>query len=94
MDEIIKIVESLEKSGLLTDGGSKTVKDGIKKTRKWTVSFYDGTYSCFIDSTNGFFINTPYSLFFNKLYNWRKTKRSVSSIVSTTFNDESIRKRS
>ena len=31
MDDIIKIVESLEKSGLLTDGASETVKHEIKK---------------------------------------------------------------
>ena len=31
MDDIIKIVESLEKSGLLIDGDSETVKHEIKK---------------------------------------------------------------
>ena len=31
MDDIIKIVESLEKSGLLTDGATETVKHEIKK---------------------------------------------------------------
>ena len=31
MDDIIKIVESSEKSGLLIDGASKTVKHEIKK---------------------------------------------------------------
>ena len=34
MDDIIKIIESLEKSGLLIDGASETVKHGIKKTKK------------------------------------------------------------
>ena len=31
MDDIIKIVESLEKSSLLVDGAIETVKHGIKK---------------------------------------------------------------
>ena len=31
MDDIIKTVESLEKSGLLIDGASETVKHEIKK---------------------------------------------------------------
>ena len=31
MDNIIKIVELIEKSGLLVDGARKTVKHGIKK---------------------------------------------------------------
>ena len=31
MDDIIKIVQSLEKSGLLNDGASKTVKHGVKQ---------------------------------------------------------------
>ena len=34
MDDIIKIIESLEKSGLLIDGASETVKHGMKKTKK------------------------------------------------------------
>ena len=42
MDDIIKIVESLEKSGLLIDGASETVKLEIKRTR-WISSCYDGT---------------------------------------------------
>ena len=31
MDDIIKIVESLEKSGLLIDGATETVQHEIKK---------------------------------------------------------------
>ena len=34
MDDIIKIVESLENSGLLIDGASETVKHEVKKTKK------------------------------------------------------------
>ena len=51
MDDI-RIVESLEKSGLLNDGATETVKREIKKTR--SISFcYDCTYGCFIDSIYG-----------------------------------------
>ena len=53
MDDIIKIIESLEKSGLLIDGASETVKHEIKKTRRWISSCYDGTSGCFADSING-----------------------------------------
>ena len=91
MDDVIKIVESWEKSGIVIDGAIETVNHEIKKK----ISFcYDGTYGSFIDSTNGFFINVTYTFFINKLYIWKRTRRWVSSIVSTTFNDESIVKRS
>ena len=33
--DIIKIVESLEKSGLLIDGAGETLKHEVKKPRKW-----------------------------------------------------------
>ena len=89
MDDIIKIVESIEKSGLLIDGVSETVKH-----ERWISSCYDGTYGYTIDNTNGFFINMTYSVFVNKLYNWKRTRMLVSSIVSTIFNVESIGKRS
>ena len=35
MDDIITIVKSLENSGLLTDGATKSVKHEIQKTRRW-----------------------------------------------------------
>ena len=50
VDDIIKIVESLEKSGLLFDSSTETVKHEIKN-RTWIFWCYDGTYGCFIDST-------------------------------------------
>ena len=34
MDDIIKIVESLENSGLLIDGASETVKHEVKKNQE------------------------------------------------------------
>ena len=74
MDDIIKIVELPEKSGLLTDGASETIKHKIKKTRKWICQLYDGTYGCFIGSTYGFFFNTTCAFFIDKCYNWKRSK--------------------
>ena len=34
MNDIIKIIKSLEDSGVLIDGVTKTIKDEIKKTRR------------------------------------------------------------
>ena len=69
MDDIIKIVESLKKSGLLTDSATKTeIKHEIKNRKVDFSLLYDHSYGCFIDSTNGFLINTTYSFFINKFY--------------------------
>ena len=35
MNDTIKIKKSLEDSGVLIDGVTETVKDEIKKTRRW-----------------------------------------------------------
>ena len=42
MDDFIKNVESLEKTGLLIDGANETVKNQVKK-RRWISWGYDGT---------------------------------------------------
>ena len=49
MDDTIKVVESIEKSGLLIDGANETVRHGIKKTTRWTSLCYDGTCGCVIN---------------------------------------------
>ena len=67
MEDIIKIAESLEKSGLLIDGTTEKVKHEIKKTRMCISLCYDDTYDFFIDATCGFFID--------KSYNWERTRR-------------------
>ena len=36
MDDTIKIAESLEKSGLLIDDATETVKHELRKTKRWT----------------------------------------------------------
>ena len=59
MDDIIKFVKSLEKSDLLIDSATETVKHKIKKARQWISWCYHGTYGCFIDNTYGFFLIKP-----------------------------------
>ena len=51
IDDTIKIVDWLEKSRLLINSATETVKHEINKiTRRWISWCYDDTYSCFIDS--------------------------------------------
>ena len=69
IDDINKIVDSIEKSGLLIDDVSETVKHEIKKTRRWILFCYDGTYGCFIDNTYGFFTDTTGGFSIDKCYN-------------------------
>ena len=47
MDDIINIVKSLEKSGLLIDGATETVKHEIKKQEGRFFGGYDSTYQSF-----------------------------------------------
>ena len=94
MDDIIKIVESLEKSGLLIGGATETVQHEIKKITRWISCCYDSTYDCFIDSTYGFFIDTTCDFLIDKCCNWKRTRRQISFIISIAFNDQSSEKRS
>ena len=54
MNAIIKIIKSLEDSGVLVDEVTETVKHQIKKTRKW-ISDKSGTFSRFISACSNFF---------------------------------------
>ena len=88
MDDIIKIVESLEKSDLLIDDGAtetvrKQKKQQQKTKQKNKKNQEDGfleavmapaAAGCFSDSNCGFFID--------------RTRRQISSIISFTFNDK------
>ena len=101
MDDIIKIVNSLEHSSLLIDGAIETVKHEIKKNKKVDFWCYDGTCGCFIDSTYGLFIDTTGNFLIYKCYIWKKshksrekTRKQISSIISITYNNESPGKRS
>ena len=51
MNDIIKIIKSLEDSGVLIDGVTETVKNKIKKTRRWISSSFTSTFSRFISTT-------------------------------------------
>ena len=77
MDDFIKIVDSLEKSGLLIDEGTETVKHEIKKSGRWISWGYDGTYDCFIDINCGFFIGTTWGFFIDKCYIWKRSHESI-----------------
>ena len=55
MNDIIKIIKSLEDSSVLIDGVTKTVKDEIKKTRRGISWTFFSTFSRFISTTSNFF---------------------------------------
>lgn len=75
MNDVIKTVPSLEKSGLLIDDASETAKPEIKKTRRSIPSCCDGTYSCFIDSTYGLLFNTTCCFFVDKYFTGKGVRR-------------------
>ena len=52
MNDIIKIIKSLENSGVLIDGITETVKDEIKKTRRQISWGFVSTLSCFISAAS------------------------------------------
>ena len=88
MADIIKIVESLEKSGLLIDGAPKTVIHEIRKQKRWISWCYDGTYGSFIDITYGFFINACH-IWKRSHQSTERTRKWTHSIISIAFNDKS-----
>ena len=55
MNDIIKIVKSLEDSDVLIDGVTETVKHEIKKTRMWISRSVASTFSRFISTASNFF---------------------------------------
>ena len=55
MINIIKIVKSLEYSGVLIDGVNETVKHEIKKTRRGISWSFVSTFSRFFSATINFF---------------------------------------
>ena len=46
MNDIIKIIKSLEDSNVLIDGITETVKHETKKTRRWVSSYFVNTFGC------------------------------------------------
>ena len=65
MDNIIRIIKSLENSSLLIDGVNETMKHKIKKTRRWI-------YLCFV-STYGCLINNFCSFLFDRKCAWKRS---------------------
>ena len=44
MEDLLKIVKSLEDSGILLDGITETVKNEVKEKKKW---FFINAFRCF-----------------------------------------------
>ena len=62
----IKIIKSLEDSGVIIDGVTETVKEEIKKkTRRWISWNFASTFRCFIFTTS--------NLFCSKRYKWKSS---------------------
>ena len=55
MNDVIKIIKSLQDSGVLIDGVTETVTNEIKKTRRLISWGFVNTSSCFISRTSNFF---------------------------------------
>ena len=65
----IKIIKSLEDSGVIIDGVTETVKEEIKKkTRRWISWNFASTFRCFIFTTS--------NLFSSKRYKWKSSQKS------------------
>ena len=65
MNDITKIIKSLEDSGVLIDGVTETVKHEIKKTRRQISWSFVSSFSHFI-SINCNFLSS-------KRYKWRRS---------------------
>ena len=57
MNDTIKIIKSLEDSGVFIDGVTETVKHEIKKPRRWIYWRFVISFSCV---TSNFFISKRY----------------------------------
>ena len=55
MNDIIKIIKSLEDLGVLIDGVTEIVKHEMKKTRRRISQSFVSTFSCLISATSNFF---------------------------------------
>ena len=56
MNVIIKIIKSLEDSGVLINGVTETVKHETKKTRRRNSWSFVSTFSYFISTTSNFLV--------------------------------------
>ena len=60
MSDIIKVIKSLEDSGVLIDGVTETVKHEIKKTKRKISWSFVITFSRFISTTSNFVSSKRY----------------------------------
>ena len=65
MNDIIKIIKSLENSNTLTNGITETVKTLNKKRRRRISPCFVSTIGCFISATSNFFSS--------KRYKWKRS---------------------
>ena len=72
MNGIIKIIKSLDDSGILIDGLTETVKHEIKKARRWVSWTFVSRFSRFISTTSNFFSS--------KRYKWKRSQKSRNKI--------------
>lgn len=86
-DDIIRIVKSLEKSGLIIDIAIETLKHEIK--------IQEGGFACALAPTASSLMQPVASSLINvKLEKTKKGKWWVFTVISITFNDEYPGKRS
>ena len=69
---IIKVINSLECSGLLTDGFTETVQDKTKKASRWIFLIFVSNFSRFVNATSNFFSS--------KMYKWKESQKSRKTI--------------
>ena len=60
MDDILKIITSLEALGASIDGVTEAVKHEIKKARRWISWSFVSNFSRFISTTSNFFRSKKY----------------------------------
>ena len=65
MNDIIKIIKSLDDSGVLIDAITETVEHEIKKARRWISWSFVSTFSRFISTTSNFISS--------KRYQWKRS---------------------
>ena len=65
MNNITKIIKSLENLSVLTDGVTESVKNETKKTRRRISWCFVSSFSCFISATSNFFSS--------KWYKWKRS---------------------
>ena len=60
INDIIKVIKSLEDSNVLIDDISETVKHEIKKTKRWISSTFFSTFNRFNSATSNLFSGKRY----------------------------------